>query len=99
MPLNRPPLMSQGQANDLYSYTAISTGLMFLAGGLAAGPAAIALGLYGVGDTANNRRERAVAAGAEGTIPAYFLLVGDSPNLANKGQSMSSVSRSAPLIN
>lgn len=57
MPLNRPPLMSQGQANDFYSYTAIGTGLMFLAGGLAAGPAALALGLCGAGAVANNRRE------------------------------------------
>lgn len=58
MPLNRPPLMSQGQANDFYSYTAIGTGLFFLAGGLAAGPAAIALGLCGAGAVANNRQSR-----------------------------------------
>ncbi len=57
MPLNRPPLMSRGQANDFYAYTTIGTGLMFLAGGLAAGPAAIALGLCGLGAAANNRRE------------------------------------------
>ncbi|PQO30116.1 hypothetical protein [Blastopirellula marina] len=56
MPLNRPPLMSRGQANDFYSYTAIGTGLMWLAGGLAAGPAALALGLCGAGAIANNRR-------------------------------------------
>ena len=56
MPLNRPPLMSRGQANDFYTYMSIGTGLMFLAGGLAAGPAAIALGLCGAGAVANNRR-------------------------------------------
>lgn len=53
----RPPLMSRGQANDFYSYMGIGTGLMFLAGGVAAGPAALALGLCGLGAVSNNRRE------------------------------------------
>jgi len=48
--------MSQGQTNDFYSYMTIGTGLMWLAGGLAAGPAALALGLCGAGAVANNRR-------------------------------------------
>ncbi len=56
MEIRRPPLMSQGQANDFYSYMSIGTGLMWLAGGLAAGPAALALGLCGAGAVANNRR-------------------------------------------
>lgn len=52
----RPPLMSKGQANDFYSYMTIGTGLMWLAGGVAAGPAAITLGLCGAGAIANNHR-------------------------------------------
>ncbi|TWT62741.1 hypothetical protein [Rubinisphaera italica] len=54
MPLNRPPLMSQWQTYVFYSYMAICTGMMFLAGGLATIP----LGLCGAGAVANNHRSK-----------------------------------------
>ncbi len=50
----RPPFMSQGQANDAYALASLGTGLAWLAGGVAAGPAALALGLFGAGAIANN---------------------------------------------
>jgi len=49
----RPPLMTKGQADDFYGYMTIGTGLMWLVGGVAAGPAAIAIAACAAGTVAN----------------------------------------------
>ena len=50
----RPPFFTKGQANDGYTYASLGIGLFWLAGGVAAGPAAAALALCGAGFALNN---------------------------------------------
>lgn len=49
----RPPLVTKGQMEDIYGMTTLGAGALWLIGGIAAGPAALALAACGVGAIAN----------------------------------------------
>lgn len=65
----RPPLMSKGQADDFYAYSAIGTGLFWLAGGLATGPVALTLALCGAGAAINHAPKKSNNPNMQWTTP------------------------------